>query len=390
MIFVKKKLKTDQSSQYFRGLNYTLANEDTTFELTLAKHYRVQRILTVCGSGGRSLPFLSLNPQSLTLVDLSQDQLDLARFKAAALSQLDFETYCLFWGFPPFHPEENSAVRRQIFDRLDLEDDLRERFDHLLRFHQDHGLLYQGLWEQKFTIVPIFLRRYLGPIIATFYDTLFEFRDLASQRRYLEKTLQNPLWKALPRAIILGIGNAHYFNTFLYKGAMVNKNIPQSSFDFYRQAFRRAMGGSLARENFFLQLSFFGKIVFPEANPPEAQKDVYEASQKALGNVSLRYLKCSVIPTESQALTSYDPGGPFDFVSLSDVPSYLTGSLEQNYLQNLRPFLKPGAIVVSRCYLRIPENTNLQGFTDITSTWQQALELEKTQMYHIFVFRFDG
>ena len=83
-------------------------------------------------------------------------------------------------------------------------------------------------------------------------------------------------------------------------------------------------------------------------------------------------------------------GMRFDFVSLSDVPSYFAGEREVNYLQALRPCLLPGATIVSRCYLRIPENTDFTGFTDVSEQYRDVIAAEKMQVYKIFIYRFEG
>ena len=140
----------DPSLGYFSGLNYTLANEDTGFELALVNHYKPQNILTVCGSGGRSLPFLAHPIEKLTLVDLSGIQIELAQLKYITLSQLTYEDYLLFWGFPPFLPEENMRYRMSLFESLKLPQSLRENFAELFKFHNAEGLIYKGTWEKRY------------------------------------------------------------------------------------------------------------------------------------------------------------------------------------------------------------------------------------------------
>ncbi|NRA45581.1 MAG: hypothetical protein HRU09_11555 [Oligoflexales bacterium] len=85
-----------------------------------------------------------------------------------------------------------------------------------------------------------------------------------------------------------------------------------------------------------------------------------------------------------------DDSEGFDFVSFSDVPSYFSGSEEQNYLQRLKKGLKFGAHVVIRCYLRIPEGTDLTGYEDVTHQYQDLIDAEQTQVYRIFVYRYKG
>ena len=382
---------SQNSSSYFHGLNYTLANEDTQFELTLAAHYASKNILTVCGSGGRSLPFLAHNVERLTLVDLSQVQLDLAELKYATLAHLSHEDYLLFWGFPPFLPEENKQVRRSLFKSLPLNDTTRTSMAALFEKHDFEGLIYKGKWEERYTVVPAFLRKILGQDVSSHYDKLFSFEDLKSQKDFVTGALQNPLWKALPKAVVFAFGNAHYFNAMIYRGAMVKKNITDDTYGFYLGAFRRILEQTVARENFFLQLSFYGRVMFAEANTPEAQRATFEGCKSYLKTADTKFLNTPVIPDSSREdpdSVSLRERGPYDFVSLSDVPSYFSGRLETSYLQDLKTVLAPGAIVVVRCYLRIPEMTVTEEFEDISAEWAEQIALEKTQMYKIFVYQY--
>jgi S-adenosylmethionine-diacylglycerol 3-amino-3-carboxypropyl transferase len=80
----------------------------------------------------------------------------------------------------------------------------------------------------------------------------------------------------------------------------------------------------------------------------------------------------------------------YDFVSLSDVPSYFSEHLDRVYLQKLSKGLAPGALVVVRCYLRVPENTDLTGFADVTNEFHKEIAEEKTQMYRTFIYEYKG
>lgn len=367
-------------SVYFKNLNYTLANEDTRFELALAQKVKARSILTVAGSGGRAWPLLAANPEHLVLIDMSPLQLQLAALRLATVRQLNFRDFCLFWGFPPFRTDENRSARAWLFDQLDLDLATREAFRTIFVAHDFAGLLYAGRWERSMIQVPRLLRRIIGKS----YDEIFSFHDMESQQAYFEKALSNAVWLTVPRLVLRIFGNAAYFNAFLYRGSFAKKNIPESYYEFYRQAFRRMFSQGLTRENFFLQLCFLGRLEYPEGNPVEAQPDVYSGMQKGLTSCRTTMLEGDFF---EKAVSC---GSRFDFVSLSDVPSYFSGAREINYLQALKSCLVPGATVVSRCYLRIPEQTDLTGFTDISHEYADLIAAEKVQVYKIFIYRFDG
>jgi len=66
------------------------------------------------------------------------------------------------------------------------------------------------------------------------------------------------------------LGNAAVFNALLYKGHFPKKNIPGSILSFYDDAFTRLFSQGPARENFFLQMVFFGELKYAEGNPSSA------------------------------------------------------------------------------------------------------------------------
>ena len=77
-------------------------------------------------------------------------------------------------------------------------------------------------------------------------------------------------------------------------------------------------------------------------------------------------------------------------VSLSDVPSYFSTHQGRVYLQRLSSGLAPGALVVVRCYLRVPEATDTAGYRDVTERNAELVSAEKTQIYSTFIYEYQG
>ena len=366
---------------YFSALNYSLANEDTRFELALCQRHQARHILGICGSGGRLLPLAAAAIESMVALDLSAEQLHLAALRLAAIRQLDFPDFLCFWGFPPYEPSTMTTARQQIFRSFQLS---APAFDYCQKIFEQQtwqGLIYAGKWEKTITSIPKFARRVIGE----FYDEIFSFTDLEAQRQYFADKRKQIRWNAIPWLILHLFGNRAYFNSMLYKGHHVRKNIDQSYFEFYRDNYDRLFINGLARENFFLQLCFLGSLRYPEGNPVEAQPDVFKAAQTVLSE------RCEVTFIKDDLLRyAGKTDRKFDFVSLSDVPSYFRGETERTYLQQLAKCLYPGAICVVRCFLRIPENTDLSGYVDVTENYSDLLAAEKMQMYQIKVFRYEN
>ncbi|WKV96687.1 hypothetical protein PYV50_23670 [Pseudomonas sp. H22_DOA] len=75
-----------------------------------------------------------------------------------------------------------------------------------------------------------------------------------------------------------------------------------------------------------------------------------------------------------------------DFVSLSDVPSFMPQVAGASVLQRLRPSLADKALLVMRGHLHIVQ-PDCAGFCDITAQYQEAITREKTQLWRVQVYR---
>jgi S-adenosylmethionine-diacylglycerol 3-amino-3-carboxypropyl transferase len=357
--------------KYFKGLNYTLGNEDTTVEIELVKIYKPDSVFAVCGSGGRSLALAEESVKDLALSDLSGEQLLLAKLREATYKELDFEEFSLFWGYYPYGDDHFCERRKKIFEKLNLESDAREYF--LGIFMENHfvSLLYTGKWEKTFQALARIARLMMGAD----FDRILRFDELSAQKNYYQKAFPLRRWKAL----LFLVGNKTLFNALLYKGSFIKKNLPESHFDFYFNAYERLFTGSLAQNSFFLQLCFYGKIKSLAGVPVEAKKEAHAAVKGHKGTI--HYLNVDMIEHLSRGERQYN------FLSLSDVPSYFEGDLERDFMQKIRPGLRPGAIIVNRYYLRVPK-CDLKGFTDITSKHQKLVDEELVQMYKIKIYQY--
>jgi len=358
--------------KYFSGLNYTLGNEDTSFEISLVEALESKKIFSVCGSGGRSLPLCSKFAEELTLSDLSKEQLLLAQLREITYKQLNHEDFLCFWGYFPFVDDYFFDQRKKIFYSLNLSDEVRNYFEVIFNEISFQGLLYLGKWERTFQILAKINRFILG----RGFDQILRFDHLDDQKKFYESHFPKNRFNI----VLFLLGNKALFNALLYKGDFIEKNSKLSHFQYYKRAFHHLFTHNIANKSFFLHLCFYGKIKTASGVPIEAQEAVHERIQKS--KTQLIYL--------NEDLVSYLSSGAnrFDFLSLSDVASYFKGDLEVNFMQMIKPSLIPGAIIVNRYYLRRPD-CNLSGFVDVTADYDHLAADEKVQMYDIAIYRYN-
>jgi S-adenosylmethionine-diacylglycerol 3-amino-3-carboxypropyl transferase len=363
------------ADKYFKSLNYSLANEDTWPEVRLMRKWKPRKIVSVAGSGGRSLPLLAADPDELHVIDLSVEQLWLGSLREESIRKLSHEEFLLFWGYPPFDGPAYNRQRKEIFKSLELELSIRSYFSELFQDISWKSLLYEGKWEKTFHKFSFVTRALLGPRLL---QESLSCLTLEEQNDFLKNRIPSARWDLVFKIL----GNATVFNALLYKGHFVKKNVPESHFQYYKEAFSRIFGRTLLRANFFAQLCFFGRIVTKEAIPVEGDLEVFSSMKAWL-------LKKKTFSHQGNILELI-PAGNFsdiDFLSFSDVPSYFEGETEKNYLQFVRPKMSIGGVIIVRNYLRIPENTNLEGLEDISSEVDWAFQDEKVQMYMVKAYR---
>lgn len=360
---------TNRHPRYFHHLNYSLGNEDSTVEYE-ALPERVGRVLCVAGSGSRVLPLVARRPSRVVCVDVSPEQLHLTELRVQAARTLTHREYLQFFGYPPAPADPD--LRRRIFDRIPMSDPTRACFLDIFDHRGWESMLYDGRWERTFGK----LARINGMLTRAAGRGLFEARTDEEHRAYLARHFPRTAWLLT----LLLLGNPLVFNLMLYKGDFPRKNLPGTPFGFYRRAFDNLFGLGPARENFFLQIVFFGRLVYEQGNPIECRPDVFRRIQDALASTEIEYHRGDIIEAAASATE------PFDFISLSDVPSYFAPPVEQTYLQQVRRGLADRGRVVVRYYLRKPERTDRRGFRDITSSFAAPIRREKVGVYQIEVF----
>jgi S-adenosylmethionine-diacylglycerol 3-amino-3-carboxypropyl transferase len=357
--------------EYFSKLNYTLGNEDTNIEIQLVQRFNPHAVFSICGSGGRSLPLMSEQTKQITLADLSLEQILLAKLREASYKQLSYEDFLIFWGYNNYNDIDLSAARKVSFEKLVLEDDVRIYFENVFSEISFDSILYLGKWEKTFQTLAKINRSILGKN----FDQILKFHDLSYQRHFYKRNFPILKWKL----VLFLLGNKAMFNTLLYKGSFIKKNIPESHFEFYKKTFNHLFSNTLASESFFLHLCFYGKIAFSAGIPAEAKEEVHKRIQAQKDTV-IKYVKEDFVTHLAQGNAKYD------FLSLSDVPSYFEGDLERDFMQKIRPSLNSRAVIVNRYYLRVPD-CDLNGYEDITETFKELIESEKVGVYIIKIYQ---
>ncbi|MCO4753300.1 MAG: DUF3419 family protein [Bacteriovoracaceae bacterium] len=362
------------TQEYFSDLNYSLGNEDTDMEVAIVNKLKPKKVFTIAGCGSRALPLLSCAPDELTCIDVAKPQLLITELRLKTLETLNYQDFMTFWGFSPYDKTDFSDRRKEMFQRLNLSSEAREYFSEYFSRVNWGSLLYEGKWEKTFSIMSKVVRLILGKHARK----ALEFDNLENQIDYYNNEFPRGKWKL----ILFALGNKSVFNALLYKGDFIKKNVPESHFDYYREAYDRLFTQGLVNESFFMHLCFQGKIINEHGNTVEADQETFHACQAALEGGC----KVNILNQDLSTAAKNLEGQNIDYASLSDVPSYFSGDLEKNFMQEVRGMLSEGGVVVLRNYLREPE-VDTSGYEEITLKFSEEIRSEKVQMYKVRIYQ---
>ncbi|MBC3206143.1 DUF3419 family protein [Pseudomonas sp. SWRI111] len=354
-------------ADYFERLNYSLGDEDAALEHEIVPEH-ARHVVDVAGCGSRLLPLLARCPARLTCADISAPQLAFTRLRLALLEQADHESFMDFMGYRP----DTSITRRQsVFRQLDLPLADRRWLADLFQSSHWHAPIYLGAFEQTLRR----LARINALVTGKAGRGIFQCCDLGEQSDYYRRRFPLRRWKA----VIGLLGNAAVLNSLLYRGAFPANNLGISSRKVYLDIFHALFTTQVVRESFFLQMLFFGELRYPQGYPLECDPQIFQSAREALK-------QCRVSVVQGDIVDCVAACTDVDFVSLSDVPSFLPDATAATVLQRLRPALAEHALTVMRGHLRVVR-PDCEGFRDVSSQYHEAIAREKTQLWRVQVYR---
>lgn len=356
-------------SVYFEGLNYGLANEDTTIEFNLMPE-NAQSVFTVCGSGSRVIPLLAKNPKELHVVDLSPVQIALLRLRLAAIKNLSYEEFLFLLGYKK---ELGLKKRSELLQRLGLSNDDLKLWKGQEEKWEDKGFIYLGRWENHFMK--------LGKIFekATFANLrpIFEAKSLEEQKQIIQRYFHPRVFKLFTKILL----NEYVFNKFLYKGHFAGgkdkKTTDLTAAELVYNEFTDLFANTWVRSNYFLNMIFLNEVSFPESYPIECNQDIFDKVKKGETKI-VEHVDNLLNVVHNQA---------HDFYSLSDTFSYMSDSEVKNFFGLMPQDVPLETLVVIRTFMRTPH-------LEVTTPWSNMLELNKklakedcTRMYEFSVIK---
>lgn len=287
--------------------DYGIAQEDALTELGALDLRPDDRLLCIASGGEIPLNLLALRNLRIEAVDVSPNQLFLSKLKLAACRALEPSEAAAFLGFT----EVSADTRKRLFARVAafLEADGR-RFWGANASALEEGPIRVGRFEK-------YLAKFRSAGLAVLRKGrlrgLFELETVDERRVYFERFLSTPLLKAMFRIA---------FHPFLYRkrgiaAAGLIHCAPGHAADFFYARFKDFCTATPPRKNYYLQFTFFGRILFPEALPEYLTEEGTRRIRERPAHIAWR------LASVQEALNTCSPG-TFNKFHLSNVGDWMT------------------------------------------------------------------
>jgi len=317
------------SRKFKETLNYSSVNEDWRTETVALAMRPGDNVLCITGSGARPLALLAAEDVRVTAIDSNPAQNHLLRLLVAALRELSVEELLGFTGLCDC-PADSRLER---LDRLALAGPCRDYWA-AHRPTVARGVLYQGRFERHFQRLSQMVRALRGRAIRR----LVSFDDLAEQRVFLDTQWDTWWWRLVYRLALHRVTSRLFFGDPAY---YAHAAVPVGPTIYHRM--NAGLERYLARDSFMVSLLFTGRLP-PHDLPPHLRAEGIAGIVPRLGNLD-------VVDADLIAHLA-DPSAPrYDRFSLSDVPSFMTGTEFSGLLEAVIARAAPGARLVLRQFL---------------------------------------
>jgi S-adenosylmethionine-diacylglycerol 3-amino-3-carboxypropyl transferase len=352
--------------QFTKKVNYSSCNEDTRSELKALRITREDIVLSISGSGARSLDLLVSRPKKVISIDMNPLQNYLLELKIAAIKNLPYGEFLGFLGV------RESRMRLSIYDglRSDLSSEAKEYWDGQFKALK-RGILYQGRWERYFRTLSLIVKLFRGEKI----KKLFTFTDLEEQMEFCLTKWNTKGWRKFIQIVC-----HRFFWKYVFQDPGFYRFVPESFpvGNYIYDCMSRTLETYLAKENHFFSLLVHNKYVNEGSLPLHLQEKHYPKLKK---NVS----RIEIVTDSLQNYLRKLPEKSIHKFSLSDISSYTS---EEDYLSILESCVRaaaPDALFCLRHFLvkrKIPQALEHK-FQVLNGLGK---ELERTDMSYAFTF----
>jgi S-adenosylmethionine-diacylglycerol 3-amino-3-carboxypropyl transferase len=312
--------------------NYGISQEDVLTECSALEIGPNDSLLCIASAGEIPLNMAALQDIDIMAVDTSINQLRLCRIKQIAATIMDSVKAASFLGFMNMSYSERQMIFRRDIQSLLPSEDVNFWEQQLNAIQR--GVINSARFEQyisKFS--------YLGLAIIGKKNLyrLFDCDSIEEQKELFDRRITGPLLRIIFKTA---------FHPRIYKNrgidpAGLTHSGTRNIAEFFFQRFRNFCCSTLSRKNYYLQYTFFNKVLFSEALPEFLQPSFHETFLK-----NSKRIKYRLTPLDL-ALQSANPG-QFNKIHLSNIGDWMAEEAMVELFSLIRDKTLPGARAVMR------------------------------------------
>ncbi|HVQ38020.1 MAG TPA: DUF3419 family protein [Pyrinomonadaceae bacterium] len=346
---------------------YSTSDEDNTSELRALNITPEDDVISVTGSGCRTLSLLTQNPRSVVSVDYSPGQNYLLELKLAAIRKFSYDELLQFFGV------DECKTRWTMFESL--QEKISSEAAAYFRRHRsaiEKGVLFSGRHER-------FYVRVVAPMIHLLFGSalkkIFSASNIEEQERIYREEIDGRLWRWLIRNGFSERTLRMILNDDKYH---IEIHVPSIG-DYMLDRLNHTFSHHLAKDNHWVSFMFNGKYPSRTSLPHFLLYENYEAIRRATTKVTpvtgnlIHYL---------QTL----PDGSVDKFSLSDVTSCINKEEFSSLLDEVNRTGRAGGRL---CYRNFLAKYSVTRDSDVRLRREEAVSSALDRDDLAFVYSFE-
>ena len=346
--------------------NYGISQEDAFTECKALSLTGGDSLLCIASAGEIPLNIAAMNNVKIVASDVSSNQIRLCRLKQIAALKTDPLSAASFIGYMSMEQGKREEIFRDVV-AVSLSEEDREFWIKNIDAIKG-GVINNGRFEKymlKIAGIGCFI---VGK--KNLYS-LFDCDSVEEQREIFDKKIHGLLVNGLFRIA---------FHPWIYKNrgidpAGLTHSGARNIGEFFFMRFRNFCCNTLSRENYFLQYTFFNRILFPEALPEFLQPYYHDKLKKNESNIE--YAETSI-----EKVLQAAEYGTFNKIHISNIGDWMSKESMSDMFRLIRDKTMPGARIVMR-YIHL--NHKIPGFVpELVADYDLGDDLALTDRYPFY------
>ena len=311
--------------------NFGISQEDALTEFRALDIRKNDRLLCIASAGEIPLNLMAMEDTIIEAVDISLNQLFLSKLKLHSICALEPLEAAVFLGYMDSDPDHRKKLFQKVLPFMEEEE---RRFWLQNIFAIEKGPIRVARFEKFVAKLSSIGLLVLGKEKLL---RLFEFETIEEQQEFFDRYLGTRLLKA--------IFNVAFHPRVYKKRGMASDGLKhcgkRNIAEFFYSRFKYFCSSTIARKNYYLQYTFFNKVLFPEALPEYLSEKGMARIKKNQQKVTWRLSSYTEVVEKSRK-------GTFNKFHLSNIGDWMSREEYADLLCLIKKKAKPPTKIFAR------------------------------------------